>query len=50
MNCAECQIVWMKGFIHLPGGTAVEFNNFGTNGLMSWDDFKIKIEFDPFKL
>ena len=35
MKCAEFQIVWMKGLIHLPGGTAVEFNRFGTNGLRS---------------
>ena len=35
MKCAEFQIVWMKGLIHRPGGTAVEFNRFGTNGLSS---------------
>ena len=33
MYCAESQIVWMKGLIQLPVGTAVEFNRFSTNGL-----------------
>ena len=33
MNCAEFQIIWMKGLIHRPTGTAVGTHRFGTNGL-----------------
>ena len=45
MNCAEFQIVSMKGLIHLSIGAAVEFNRIGTNGLMNMRGKKLSCKF-----